>query len=260
MLIGDDGEDIGVDIGKFQDYLWRLRMGYVNDALAMADGCEVIHSHVGDITHGGTHGAGLMGNCEDDQFSIAAHNMYPIYDLPNVEHGLFSSGTASHVFYEATSEKEVVRQLRNRYPDKDIKLLSHALLDISGITFDMAHHGPGAGIRQWTRGNVARQYLRSQMWLDFKMGNRPADVYVRAHYHTFVHEWLEEWFHGERVQSHLILLPSLCGMTEYGRQATKSEFEITNGIVVFEIIHGDQIPLRIHPMIKTLDLRTREKL
>jgi hypothetical protein len=260
MLMGDNGEDIGVNLGEFQKYLWGLRVGYFNSAVDLANGCEIIHSHVGDITQGQRHKAALMTTGIDDQFSIAAANIRPVYQLPNVKRGRISSGTASHIFFEATSEKNVVRLLRAEFPKKDIKLQAHALIDIGGVGFDIAHHGPGAGIRQWTRGNQARYYLRSLMYQDFKSGNRPAHVYMRAHYHTFVHETLREKFLGEWYECHLIILPSWCGMTEHGRQATKSQFEVTNGLLVFEIIPGDQIPLRVHPMTKTLDLRTKETL
>ena len=53
----------------------------------------------------------------------------------------------------------------------------------------------------------------------------------------------------------MIVLPSWCGMTEYARQATKSEFELTNGLVAFEIDKGK---LSIQPIVTTLDLRVRE--
>ena len=71
---------------------------------------------------------------------------------------------------------------------------------------------------------------------------------------------LRERVNGSYVESHLIVLPSWCGMTEFARQSTKSEYELTNGLVLFEIIPGDQIPVRVHPFVKTLDLRTKETL
>jgi len=139
-----------------------------------------------------------------------------------------------------------------------IKPLAHSLVNIDGVEFDVAHHGPGAGIRQWTRGNQARYYLRSLMWQEFKAGNRPAKVYLRGHYHTFVHEVVSEQFCGETFVCHLIVLPSWCGMTEYARQATHSQYEVTNGMVAFEIVNGELV--EVHPFYRTLDLRVKESL
>jgi len=54
------------------------------------------------------------------------------------------------------------------------------------------------------------------------------------------------------------MYPSLCGANGFAVQVTKSEFEITNGIVAWEIIDG-----RVRESFeftKTTDARIREEL
>lgn len=257
VLLDDQANEVGVNLGAYQRYIWDLRTEFLAAAVSMAGRAEMVHLHNGDVTQGNKYPAGLISTRIEDQIEIADWNMRPIYTLPRVRRGRFISGTEAHTFGEASAEIAVSKRLSLRYPKADIQPLAHTLLEMDGVMFDVTHHGPGAGIRQWTRGNVARHYLRSRMWQDFKCGRRPADVYLRGHYHTFVWETLREQFGGEMITSHLVVLPSWCGMTEYARQATKSEYEVVNGLVLFEVATGR---VAVHPMVRSLDLRVEEKL
>jgi hypothetical protein len=257
VLLDDQKNEAGVNLGAYQRHIWDLRMAFLQEVATLAGRAEVIHVHDGDVTHGNKHASGLITTRIEDQMEIADWNMRPVYDLPGVRRGRFISGTEAHTFGEASSEIALAKRLSLRYPKYDIQPLAHSVLEVDGVVLDVSHHGPGAGIRQWTRGNVARHYLRSRMWQDFKRGRKPADVYLRGHYHTFVWETLREQFGGEMVTSHLVVLPSWCGMTEYARQATKSEYEVTNGLVLLELAAGR---VEVHPMVRSLDLRVEEKL
>ena len=62
---------------------------------------------------------------------------------------------------------------------------------------------------------------------------------------------------GEYRQATLAILPSLSGLVDYARQATRSQFELTNGLLVWSI---DGHEHRIHRLVRTLDLRTEESL
>lgn len=259
VLLTDDKQVYGPDLEKFQRYLWNLRTEYLEWVADLAAGDEIIHIHGGDITHGKRFPDQLMESRLSDQPTIAHHNMIPAYSLPNMTTGRIIIGTGLHVFGEGSSEIMVAEKLRAQFPHIDTWPIAHSLIAIGGTgkIFDVSHHGPGAGIREWTKGNVALNYLKSKMWQDFKNDKRPANVYLRGHYHTLVWVTNREWFHGELHESHLIVMPSWCGMTEYARKATQSQYEVTNGLMVFEI-DGEWLDVR--PKFKTLDLRTEETL
>lgn len=261
VLLTDKKEVYGPSLEKFQRYLWDLRTEYLAWVADFAAGDEIIHIHGGDITHGKRFPDQLMDSRLSDQPTIAYHNMLPAYNLPNMTTGRIIIGTSLHVFGEGSSEIMVAEKLRAQFPDKDIWPIAHSLITIDGtdVTFDVAHHGPGAGIRRWTRGNVATNYLKSKMWQDFSGEKRkkPAHVYLRGHYHTWVHVTNREPFQGHDYESDLVVMPAWCGMTEHARKATQSDYEITNGLTVFEIV-GNRV--EVIPKKKTLDLRTEETL
>ena len=50
---------------------------------------------------------------------------------------------------------------------------------------------------------------------------------------------------------------SWCGMTEFTRKATQSDYEVVNGLVVFEV-QNDQV--EVYPRDIPLDLRTEETI
>lgn len=62
----------------------------------------------------------------------------------------------------------------------------------------------------------------------------------------------------KRYVADIFLLPSLCGMGEYGRQATGSKAYISNGIVAVEERDGQMG--QVLPLVKEVDLRTEEAL
>jgi len=130
--------------------------------------------------------------------------------------------------------------------------VDHGLLEVSGAFIDYRHHGPGGGIRNWTKGNVARHYLRSLMLDEIVYGRRPPDLVLCGHYHTKVNEVVTVGNH----ESRLVVMPSMCGLSGYARQVTKSAYIITNGIAFFHVEDGEvSRPIWVE---ETLDIRTKE--
>ena len=253
MLLDDDGREYGPPIQETQLYMWELRANYLRQAFDIINGEPFAYMVIGDITHGRKYIDGIMTTRIADQWRVAKSNIAHVARAENCVAVRLMSGTSSHIFGEATSEITVMGMLRDRFPKKDIRVLGHSRIRLPGdVTLDTAHHGPGAGIRAWTRGNVARHYLRSNMWKEIKAGRDVPALYIRAHYHTWVHEYLEEWVEGEICLSQLIVMPSLCGLTEYGRQATASEYEIWNGLVLVKVEHGRAI---VYPFTRPFDIR-----
>ena len=96
------------------------------------------------------------------------------------------------------------------------------------------------------------------MLTDLSMGRKPARVYVRSHYHTWVRETIYLEFDGVEYTSDIVITPSYFGLSSYSRKATRSVPVQTHGLVAFEIENSKLVG--IHPFKKTLDLRTRETL
>jgi hypothetical protein len=128
----------------------------------------------------------------------------------------------------------------------------------SNFMVDASHHGPAAGSREWLKGNVARFYLRDLMLVEISMGYKPPNLVLRGHVHEYLREVLVHLAGDKEYESQLMLLPSYCGVSDYARKATKSEFILRNGLVVFELVDG--IIYRVYLFTKVQDVRTYERI
>ena len=240
VLDADTGtaQPLDAKLGEFQQYLWQERTRYIKNAF------DIIRSHPctyilnGDVTHGNGHPEQIMSTRISDQYAIAHYNLLPIIERRNVKMIRLMSGTGIHSFGEGTSEITVAERLQADYKHKDIGVVAHGRLKIGGAIFDVAHHGPGRGSRWWLEGNTARYHLRDRMVRDLSIGLEPADVYLYAHFHVDVCEVVRMPWQGKTYKSHVIVLPSWCGLGEYARKVTKSAPIIENGLYLFEINDG----------------------
>ena len=239
-----------------QKYLWKCHQADLDAIKKLAAGREITLLHLGDVCHGVKYPSQLVSTRKADQIRIAVANFEPWYQLPNLRKMRLIHGTGAHGFGEGTVEILVTDQLKAKYPSKDTKTTRHGLFRIAGILIDAAHHGPSAGIRQWTSGNVARYYLRSIMTTEIVAGREPPRIVLRAHYHSFC--WETVRMGGATYHSDIFILPAYCGLSEHGQQATRSKYIISNGLVAFEIIGGELAD--IHRFCRSVDLRTEEKL
>ena len=246
----------GTGLTETQERLWRIHREHVDNAIQIADGCRLDVLQAGDSTSGVKYPAGNMAVEPVDQIAIAAANLEPWRGYGRLGAMRFFSGTPAHSRLGLmTAEAILAGKMRDA--GIDAKALHHARLTVEGKRFDVAHHGPPPGSRTWLEGNVARYYLRSAVWEDRALGLEPADYYVRGHYHCWVEEELTSLWHGERVENHLLVIPSLSGMTDHARQFTRSKPVLINGLVVFEI---EDRRGTVTPMLDIQDLRTEETL
>jgi hypothetical protein len=259
VLIGetDDGDiyEWSPDLTETQRYLWHLYQQNIEEVCAFADGDEVIIFHNGDLTQGDRYGNLIPDITREDQRVIGFFNLLPLVSLPNVEKVRVITGTQVHV--PECSEARVAYRLRND-THKDIQAFHHARAKVSGVPFDVAHHGPYPGSRDWLKKNVAFYYLKDKVYEDRRLGITPARVYLRAHFHEYVPVYLEDIWEGIRYEYALTVLPSFSGMTRHARKVTRSDPTLTNGLVCYEII--DSCLTRIEPFIRTVDLRTEEEI
>lgn len=237
-----------------QQWLWYHYQADMARVAELADGCQVDVFHVGDVTWGLRYPAGLVSTRLADQPIIAAANMHPWLELPNVASLRLVTGTDSHELGESSAPILVARELTKDHPDRPVSVLSHLLGDVGGVTVDVAHHGPHPGTRAWLKGNQLRYYTRSLMMAEIMAGREPPQLLVRAHYHEFCHETVRVG--GYTTEA--IVLPSYAGLTPYAQQATRSINEIQCGLAVAEIVDGR---LReITPLVHVKDVRARVSL
>ncbi len=235
-----------------QAYLWELHARAVDRASKI--GNDLILIHVGDQTSGNKYYDGLMSTISFNQWEIAFANMLPWMSLDNIKMVRLVFGTGSHEFGEGSSVLQLVARLRDKFPEVDIQAVKHGLITVKGVGIDYAHHGPGPGIRAWTRGNVVRHYTRSLMFDEIVDGRCPPAVILRGHYHTP----LEEVVNIGPYETRTILLPSMCGLPDYAQQVTQSVYRITNGIAFIDVCDGVAIKPRWE--VESLDVRAREEV
>ena len=247
-----------VMVNKAQEFLWDLHMGHVQSVSDIADGDPIVIIHNGDLAVGKKYSDQLVYSATSNQVIMAIMNMLPLVSLPNAKVMRLSYGTQSHEFFEGTVPRLVLRDLNSSFPEKDIKMVKHGLLDIGGIRIDYSHHGPYTGSRQWLKGNVARYQLRSDMMAEISAGNQPPDVYLRGHYHERIEEHLVIFANGMDYRSSMLLTPSYQLLGDFAQQATRSTPRVTNGMVAIEVINGTIH--RNHWLVKTSDIRTKENI
>jgi len=255
------------ELGTFQDYLWNdVWLPMINEVKLLADGCPVGIIVNGDVTHGKKHPEQLVTTSIANQFLIAEANLKPwTQQIKRLEFVRFAFGTGSHIFEEGTSPTIVSKLFKAQNPKLDVGLVRHGLLDVMGIKVDYAHHGPSQGIREWTKGNQLRYYLKSIMSGALKHGEMPPDVVYRSHYHYPHREICSETVGVESgnpkvVESRIYLTASMCGMNDYAYQASRSTSSIYNGFCVLEIEDGKIVNdfFEDGRFTKALDLRTKE--
>ena len=124
----------------------------------------------------------------------------------------------------------------------------------NGLSVDWAHHGPGSGIRNWLKGNVATLYLKSLMYDCLIRHIDPPGLVLRAHVHVPVCGYNE--LDGQKAW--IYILPSYSMLDDHADQTGQSPAFLTHGMVAFEIIDGKIISE--NRFYSDIDIRTKEEL
>ena len=238
----DDRGEYSPTLTLGQRWLWDCYEADVLAVMEIADGDPVDVIHIGDIAQGIRFIDGLSQSRFVDQLAIAAANGKPWWMFENVNSVTIVSGTGVHEGGEGSAGQLVATLWQADFVD-------HALLDIDGLALDVAHHGPGTGIRQWTSGNVARFYLRDRLMRD----DPPARVYLRAHRHDYIRETVYVPATADILVSPAYQLPS-----PYVRQVAQSPSAAICGMVALEIDDGRLVD--VWPLLHRVDLRKRVTL
>ena len=242
-LHDDDRGDYHPTLTIGQRWLWNCYEQDILSVMELADGDPVEVIHLGDVIQGIRFLDGLSESRFADQIAVAAANGAPWWLWDNVQSVTVVSGTAVHEGGEG-SAAELVATLWNAAS------IQHGLLSVDGVLIDVAHHGPAAGIREWTRGNVARLYLLDRMMTD----DPPARVYLRAHRHEPV--WVTQ--HRGDTTADLLVTPAYQLPSAYVRQVAQSPSAAVCGMISLVIQDGELAG--VHRFTHRVDLRKRVTL
>ncbi len=247
-----------VKLTATQRWLWKMYREDIASVVTLAGNDPIMLLTLGDLCNGDKYPEQLVSTRRSDQIEIAMSNLSPWLELKNLTKLRIVKGTGAHGFGEGTAEHLICQQIQARYPNLDVQVISHGLADVDGVLIDYSHHGPGAGIRHWTSGNQVRYYLRSILDTEIIAGRQPPDIVLRAHYHNLCWESIRMRGKNGYYQSHAIILPAYCGLSDHGQQATKSQYLLSCGLVAIDIVDGELA--KITPYARSADLRTKEKL
>ncbi len=243
-------------LSETQKWMWEVYEWGISETIQLAGIDDIVLLHDGDPTHGKASFLQLMSSQLSDQLLMAQANIERWLRYPNVKVVRFGVGTGLHELGEGSASILIANALTGKYPDMDISVVYHGLLDLDGFLIDYAHHGPFIGSRKWLEGNELRYYLRSIMISEIMEGRTPPHLVVRGHYHVYRREFLEICANGKTYDSWAVLLPGFTFKDDYTRRATRSEFKQTVGMMAFEILDGHLY--QTHRFTKTIDIRTKE--
>lgn len=239
MLRDDDRGEYAPTLTIGQRWLWECYQEDIAAVAALAGKAHIDLLHLGDIIQGLQYFDGLSVTRFADQIAIGKANVVPWDSIKGLKRRYIVSGTAAHDCEGAAGE--LVASLWGAEP------LDHGLLDVGGVLIDAAHHGPAAGIREWTRGNIARLYLLDRMMTD----DPPARVYLRAHRHDYIRETVTR----RGITADIIISPSYQLPGAYARQVAQSPSAAVCGMVAL-VIDGGRLA-DVVSMTHKVDLRRR---
>jgi hypothetical protein len=253
----DEGEEWIPELTTTQEWIYDQFINHIDGVMSLVGNDELFVCHGGEPTHGDIyHDKEKVSTRRYDEFKIAIETLGIVAQIPNVKRWRFAKGTGSHVYGHGTAELMIAEMMRDKY-GIDARAYYHPLIEICGKVFDVSHHGPGTGIRNWLKGNVLRLYVRSLMMDELMAGRRPPDVVLRHHFHDYVPETVKIRANGKTHTTMAAVVPSYCGITDFGRKAVRSPSKLTVGMLLYEI-YRDRL-LEPYEFISTLDLRKKER-
>jgi hypothetical protein len=245
-----------VELRPIQKRLWQWHSQDLEDIKKLASGDPIVWLEMGDLTQGNVFRDDLSIVSMSEQWHVSRFNTMPLLELPNVKAMYVTRGTGVHVWGEGSTETMLVTQLRREYPKINIAITSHWLLDLDGFTLDIAHHGPGAGIRNWTRGNAFELYAKSVMLDDIDVRQTHPSALVRAHRHEFIYRRPIHQVKNRVWEMPSFISPPYCFIGDHAQKVMNSPSWMGVGMLALEVINGKLHDW--HPFTHFVDLRARE--
>jgi hypothetical protein len=245
-------------LNAIQKRMWAWTMEDLANVRSLAGKDEVIFIEMGDMTQGNRFIDDLSETALSRQVWISFFNSKPWLEIPNVKRMRAVRGTGVHVWGEGSTETILTWLLQREYPNKDISIADHYLLNVDHFMLDVSHHGPGAGLRNWTRGNAFELYVKSILLDDLNAQRNPPDVVLRAHKHEFTYAHAVHQVNGRVWQLPAFIVPPQCFIGSHAQKAVNSPSSMGVGTLALEIMNGKLHDW--HAFTHYVDLRTEELL
>lgn len=237
---------------RAQTWLWDRREMLLRDVRRIIDREKpdrVVYALNGDMVDGNHHGTPqIVSPLESMHVRIAHKVITRGMELVQPCEVHMTRGTQAHVGKAATLEEGLARVLREEgYPmveDPDTGQVTsyHRRYMLGGLLIDQRHHGR-MGQRAHTRGPYMRWYAQD-IELEHRLdGERPPDLALRAHNHTY-----GDSFRDHRWITRVVAGPCWQLATEYShRRAYESLPSIGLYVVVIRDGRDEVIPLLAKP-------------
>lgn len=244
------------ELRPVQRKLWQWHTEDLDNIKKLAGKDNIVFVEMGDMTQGNVFKDDLAEISLSGQYFVSKWNTIPILKIPNVTHLYIVKGTGVHVWGEGSTETMLTYYLKDKFPAKKIEITDHWFLNVGGFKLDISHHGPGAGIRNWTRGNIFELYMKSILFDSIDIEEELPDVVLRGHQHEFIYRRAVHQVKDRIWELPGFIVPPYCFIGSHAQKVVKSPSYMGVGMLAFEIINGSLY--KFHPFMHYVDLRTRE--
>lgn len=245
-------------LNPVQRQLWKWSEDDREKVKKLAGKDEIIFIEMGDMTQGARFTDDLKETSLSRQTLTSFYNSLPWLGMDTVRRMRAVKGTGVHVWGEGSTETLLTMLLQKEYPKKDVKIADHYLLNVDGFRMDIAHHGPGPGIRNWTRGNAFELYVKSILRDDLDRKRTPPDIVLRAHKHEFTYKRPVYQIDSDVWELPAFIVPPYCFIGSHAQKAMNSPSSMGVGTLALELINGSLF--KWYPFTHYVDLRTEEVL
>lgn len=246
------------ELRPVQRTLWKWHTEDLENIKKLAGKDRIVFLEMGDMTQGNIFKDNLSEITLSGQYFVSKYNTIPILKIPTVSHLYIVKGTGVHVWGEGSTETMLTYLLKEKFPQKKIDITDHWFLNVDGFQLDVAHHGPGAGIRNWTRGNVFELYIKSILADIIDVGDEVPDAILRGHKHEFIYRRAVHQVKGKIWELPGFIVPPYCFLDSHALKVVNSPSYMGVGMLAFEIINGSLY--KFHPFLHYVDLRAHEKV
>ena len=242
------------ELRPIQKKLWEWHEDARNQIGRLAGKDDLIFLELGDMTQGNTFTDNLAEAELNAQVIIARYNMIPWMRMRQIKKVRVTKGTGVHVWGNGATETVLVHWLADAYPKVDIAITDHWVLDVDGYLIDVAHHGAGPGIRNWTKGNVFDLYIKSKIRDALDRNEAPPNMVLRGHFHEFTYGLAKHQIDEHIYKAEGYIIPPMCFIGAHAQKVIKSPDRMSLGMMALEIVNGKL--LDAHHFIHSIDLRT----